>query len=55
MQTSLAQVFGAGEGLVLKGEKATFDRKRDRKAHLDHLRFKCSPSKGKSAACEDQL
>jgi hypothetical protein len=35
MQTSLAQVFGAGEGLVLKGEKATFDRKRDRKAHLD--------------------
>jgi hypothetical protein len=35
MQTSLAQVFGAGDGLVLKGEKAVFDRKRDRKAHLD--------------------
>lgn len=34
MQTSLAQVFGAGEGIVLRGEKAQFDRKRDRKAHL---------------------
>lgn len=37
MQTSLAQVFGAGDGLVLKGERAVFDRKRDRKAHLDEL------------------
>jgi hypothetical protein len=36
MQTSLAQVFsGAGEGLVLKGQKAVIDKKRDRKAHLD--------------------
>jgi hypothetical protein len=35
MQTSLAQVFGAGEGLVLKGERAVIDRKRDKKAHLD--------------------
>ena len=36
MQSSLAQVFsGAGEGLVLKGERAVIDRKRDRKAHLD--------------------
>ena len=35
MQSSLAQVFsGAGEGLVLKGERAVVDRKRDRKAHL---------------------
>jgi len=34
MQTSLAQVFGAGEGLVLKGERAIVDKKRDRKAHL---------------------
>lgn len=37
MQTSLAQVFsGVGEGLVLKGERATVDKSRgDRKAHLD--------------------
>ena len=35
MQTSLAQVFGAGDGLVLKGERAVVDRKRDGKAHLD--------------------
>lgn len=36
MQTSLAQVFsGAGEGLVLKGQRAVVDKKRDRKAHLD--------------------
>jgi hypothetical protein len=35
IQTSLAQVFGAGEGIVLKGEKAVFNRDRDRKAHLD--------------------
>ena len=35
MQTSLAQVFGAGEGIVLRGDKAVVDRKRDRKAHLD--------------------
>lgn len=36
MQSSLAQVFsGAGEGLVLKGERAVIDRKRDRRAHLD--------------------
>lgn len=34
MQTSLAQVFGAGEGIVIRGEKAIFDKKRDRKAHL---------------------
>lgn len=34
MQTSLAQVFGAGEGLVLKGEKAVVDKKRDKQAHL---------------------
>lgn len=34
MQTSLAQVFGAGEGLVLKGEKAVVDKKRDRRPHL---------------------
>jgi hypothetical protein len=34
MQTSLAQVFGAGEGIVLRGEKAVMDIKRDRKAHL---------------------
>ena len=35
-QTSLAQIFsGVGEGLVLKGEKAIVDKKRDRKAHLD--------------------
>lgn len=34
MQTSLAQVFGAGEGLVLKGEKAIVDKKRDRSPHL---------------------
>jgi len=35
MQTSLAQVFGAGEGLVLKGRRAIVDKRRDRKAHLD--------------------
>ncbi len=36
MQTSLAQVFsGSGEGLVLKGQKAVIDKKRDRRAHLD--------------------
>ena len=35
IQTSLAQVFGAGEGMVLKGEKATIDKKRDSKPHLD--------------------
>jgi hypothetical protein len=34
MQTSLAQVFGAGEGLVLQGEKAIQDKARDRKPHL---------------------
>jgi len=34
MQTSLAQVFGAGEGIVLKGEKAVLNRERDRKPHL---------------------
>lgn len=34
MQTSLAQVFGAGEGIVLKGEKAVFNKERDRKPHL---------------------
>jgi len=35
MQSSLAQVFsGRGEGLVLKGEKALVDKKRDRKPHL---------------------
>lgn len=34
MQTSLAQVFGAGEGIVLKGEKALIDKERDRKPHL---------------------
>jgi hypothetical protein len=38
MQTSLAQVFsGAGEGLVLKGQKAIIDKKRDLRAHLDEL------------------
>lgn len=35
MQSSLAQVFGAGEGLVLKGQKAIVDKKLDSKAHLD--------------------
>lgn len=35
LQTSLAQVFGAGEGLVLKGRRAVIDKQRDRKAHLD--------------------
>ena len=35
MQTSLAQVFGAGEGLVLKGQKAFVDKKLDAKPHLD--------------------
>lgn len=34
MQTSLAQVFGAGEGIVIRGEKALYDKKRDGKAHL---------------------
>lgn len=35
-QTSLAQVFsGSGEGMVLKGQKAVIDKKRDRKPHLD--------------------
>lgn len=34
MHTSLAQVFGAGEGIVLKGEKAVFNKDRDRKPHL---------------------
>ncbi len=34
IQTSLAQIFGAGEGIVLKGEKAIFNRERDRKPHL---------------------
>lgn len=34
MHTSLAQVFGAGEGIVLKGEKAVFNKERDRKPHL---------------------
>jgi hypothetical protein len=38
IQTSLAQVFsGSGEGLVLKGQKAVIDKKRDRYAHLDEL------------------
>jgi len=36
IQTSLAQVFsGSGEGLVLKGQKAVIDKKRDRHAHLE--------------------
>jgi hypothetical protein len=36
IQTSIAQVFsGSGEGLVLKGQKAIVDRKRDSRAHLD--------------------
>lgn len=36
MQTSLAQVFSStGEGLVLKGQKATIDKRRDKRAHLD--------------------
>jgi hypothetical protein len=35
MQSSLAQVFGAGEGLVLKGQRAVVDKKLDSKAHLD--------------------
>jgi hypothetical protein len=30
LQTSLAQVFGAGEGLVLKGRRAIIDKQRDR-------------------------
>jgi len=34
-QASLAQVFGAGEGIVLQGEKAVFDPSRgDRQPHL---------------------
>jgi len=38
MQSSLAQVFsGHGEGLVLKGEKALVDKKRDRKPHLTEV------------------
>ncbi len=38
MQTSLAQVFsGHGEGLVLKGQKALVDKKRDRKPHLTEI------------------
>lgn len=36
MQSSLAQVFsGTGEGLVLKGDRAIVDPKRDKKAHLN--------------------
>lgn len=34
MQTSLAQVFGAQQGLILKGSRAEFDKSRDRKPHL---------------------
>ncbi|MDA7881046.1 hypothetical protein N9A94_01945 [Akkermansiaceae bacterium] len=35
LETSLAQVFGAGEGIVLRGDKAVVDRERgDRKPHL---------------------
>lgn len=35
MQTSLAQVFGAGEGIVLKGQRALVDKNRgDSKPHL---------------------
>ncbi|PTY04242.1 hypothetical protein DB347_20305 [Opitutaceae bacterium EW11] len=34
IETSLAQVFGAGEGIVLKGSRAVLDKKRDRKPHL---------------------
>lgn len=34
MQTSLAQVFGAGDGLVLKGQRAVVEKKRDRRPHL---------------------
>ncbi len=34
IETSLAQVFGAGEGIVLKGARAVIDKKRDRKPHL---------------------
>ncbi len=37
MQTSLAQVFGAGEGLVLQGEKAVRDKSRDRQTHLTEV------------------
>lgn len=33
-QSSLAQVFGAGDGLVLQGQKAVIDKKRDRRPHL---------------------
>lgn len=41
MQSSLAQVFsGTGEGLVLKGDRAIVDRKRDRKAHLSEVSAK---------------
>jgi len=36
MQTSLAQVFsGSGEGIVIKGQKAVINKKRDKRAHLD--------------------
>ena len=34
VETSLAQVFGAGEGIVLKGSRGVIDKKRDRRAHL---------------------
>jgi hypothetical protein len=37
VQTSLAQVFGAGDGLVLKGRRAIVDKRRDRKPHLDEV------------------
>jgi hypothetical protein len=38
MQTSLAQVFsGVGEGLVLKGDKAVTDKRRDRQPHVDQI------------------
>ena len=41
MQSSLAQVFsGTGEGLVLKGDRAVVDHKRDRKAHLSEVSAK---------------
>jgi hypothetical protein len=33
----VAQVFGAGEGLVLKGRRAIIDKQRDRKPHLDEI------------------
>lgn len=34
IETSLAQVFGAGEGIVLKGSRGVIDKKRDRRPHL---------------------